>query len=60
MGKTSLEQRRQIQEMAGSNQTAAAIAEALDISIWTVRKWQQRLKKGVRCIRTWVVQLQVS
>lgn len=31
------------------------IAQQLGISVWTVRKWRNRIKKGVFYLHKWVV-----
>lgn len=51
---TSLEQRDQIKQLLKWGQKAPQIADHLGISVHTVRKWQQVIKKGVRSIRLWV------
>jgi len=51
---TTLEQRRQIEALIKLGEKSPQIAEALGISVWTVRKWKQRLKKGVLCTLKWV------
>jgi len=43
---TTLDQRKFIESQAKKGKTSAVIAEQLGISIWTVRKWRQRLKKS--------------
>lgn len=42
---TSLETRQKIKSMSEQNVKSKDIAVELGISIWTVRKWRQRLKK---------------
>ena len=54
MKSTSLEQKRQLQSMMQLGKTAKAISEKTGMSIRTVRKWVQRLKKGVPFIPRWV------
>lgn len=46
MNRTNLEQRRKIQSLAASGEKSPAIAKELNLSVWTVRKWRQRLNKG--------------
>lgn len=50
---TSLEQRHQIKYLTELGKKAPEIASTLQISVHTVRKWRQRLKKGVPCILKW-------
>lgn len=52
---TSLEQRQRINELSNQGHKAPAIAEELGISVFTVRKWRTRLKKGDRIIPQWAV-----
>jgi uncharacterized protein YjcR len=51
---TSLEQRDQIKQLIKDGVKAPQIASQLGISVHTVRKWQQIVKKGVRCTHQWV------
>ena len=55
---TSLEQRQKIKQLVNQGIKAPQIAQALKISVHTVRKWQQRIKKGALCIPLWVAHRQ--
>lgn len=52
---TSLEQRQQIKQLVKQGIKAPQIAKTVQLSVHTVRKWQQRIKKGALCLRTWAV-----
>jgi transposase len=52
---TTLEQRKFIEKQAKAGRTSPKIAEELGISVWTVRKWRQRLKKTNLRFLKWVV-----
>ena len=54
---TSLETRKAIKEMAKQGTKSRDIAIHLKISIWTVRKWRQRLEKGGQFTQQWVAQV---
>lgn len=43
----SLAQKKFIEKQAEQGKTSKEIALELGVSVWTVRKWRQRLKKGV-------------
>jgi len=43
----NLRQKKFIEKQVKQGLTSQKIAEALDISIWTVRKWRKALKKGL-------------
>jgi uncharacterized protein YjcR len=43
---TSLETRQTIKQLSEQGVKSPDIATQLGISVWTVRKWRQRLKKG--------------
>lgn len=43
---TSLQVRQTIRDLAAQGKKSPAIAKQLGISVWTVRKWRQRLEKG--------------
>lgn len=53
---TTLEQRKFIEKQAKAGRTSPEIAQELGISVWTVRKWRQRLKKTNLRFQKWVVQ----
>ncbi|GAB5555060.1 MAG: hypothetical protein Sapg2KO_46510 [Saprospiraceae bacterium] len=53
MKMTSQQVREQIHQLSENGLKSEAIATQLKISIWTVRKWRQRLKKGAVFIRKW-------
>lgn len=44
---TTLEEKKFIETKAEDGWTSRQIAEAVGISIWTVRKWRQYIKKKV-------------
>jgi len=52
---TSLEQRQTIKEMVEQGIKCPAIAEAVGCTVYTVRKWKDRIKKGIRSTLQWVV-----
>ena len=43
---TTIEERQAIRRMSERGYKSREIAEALGLTIFTVRKWRQRLKKG--------------
>lgn len=47
----SLELKKFIEKQAELGVKSALIAQELGVSIWSVYKWRQRLKKGVLLIR---------
>jgi transposase len=49
---TSLEQRHEIKHLTQGGKKAPEIAAMLGLSVHTVRKWQQRIKKGDLSIRS--------
>lgn len=51
---TTLEERQSIKLMVEQNFKSPEIAQQLGISVWTVRKWRQRIKKGTVFILAWV------
>lgn len=51
---TTLAERKFIEKKAEEGYTSKEIAALLGISIKTVRKWRQRLKKGVLFNPRWV------
>ncbi|MCB9315511.1 MAG: sigma-70 family RNA polymerase sigma factor [Lewinellaceae bacterium] len=53
-----MDERKFIERQTEAGYKPAQIALQLGISIWTVRKWQQRLKKGGLFSPSWVVLLQ--
>ena len=54
MGKaTTLSERNFIKEKSGLGWTSQQIAEELKLSVKTVSKWRQRLKKGVIYNHRW-------
>ncbi|MCB9080164.1 MAG: helix-turn-helix domain-containing protein [Lewinellaceae bacterium] len=55
---TSLEQRQQIRELVHQGLKAPQIAQRVKVSVYTVRKWRQRLKKGVPYLQPWGVRRQ--
>ncbi len=50
---TTLEQRKKLMALLNEGMKAPQIAKELQISVHTVRKWAQRLKKGAPYIRPW-------
>jgi len=54
---TTEEQRIQMIELSNQGQTAPQVAEKLNCSVWTVRKWKQRFKKKRAYILKWADQL---
>lgn len=42
---TTEEQRIQMVELSNQGLTAPQVADKLNCSVWTVRKWKQRFKK---------------
>lgn len=52
--RTTLEERQSIKLMVEQNFKSPEIAQQLGISVWTVRKWRQIIKKGVVFILAWV------
>lgn len=51
---TSLENKRKIEEFLQLKMKAPQIAKQLGLSVWTIRKWQQRIKKGDHFTLKWV------
>lgn len=51
---TSLEQRDQIRQMVNQGFTSPAIAQALGVSVHTIRKWRRILKKRIPYTLPWV------
>ena len=47
--KSSLKQRKMIAQLQAAGYKAADIATQVGLSVWTVRKWIQRLKKTPIC-----------
>ena len=56
---TTFSERKFIEKYSEEGISPDQTARELGISIWTVRKWRQRLKKGVRVNRLWAVHLRV-
>ncbi len=54
---TTEEQRIQMIELSNQGLTAPQVAEKLNCSVWTVRKWKQRFKKKRAYILKWSDQL---
>jgi len=44
----SLEQKKYIKKHSELGKKCPAIASELGVSVWTVRKWKQHIKKGVQ------------
>jgi hypothetical protein len=51
---TSLDDRKFIERLSKEGKTSEEISKQIGISIWAVRKWRQRLKKGAVYPRLWV------
>jgi len=43
----NLEQKKFIEKQTEQGKSSPKIAAELGISVWTVRKWRQRIKKGI-------------
>ena len=52
---TSLEQRQKIRHLVNQGIKAPQIGRMLGLSVYVVRKWQQRIKKGAPYIQKWDV-----
>ena len=52
---TTLDERKFIEKQAEAGKTSSEIAKALGLSVWTVHKWRQRLKKTKAPFVKWVV-----
>lgn len=55
----NLVQKKFIEDQVKQGKTSKQIAQIMGISIWTVRKWRQRLQKGGPFTQLWAVQIQV-
>lgn len=49
----NLSQKKFIANRVSQGCSSREIAEELGVSIWVVRKWRQRLKKGLRSLLLW-------
>lgn len=54
MNALTLAQKKFIEKQLEKGLKSNKIAEELGVSIWTVRKWQQRIKKGLSLAIQWV------
>ena len=52
---TTLDERKFIEKQAEAGKTSPEIAEVLGLSVWTVRKWRQHLKKTKMPFVKWAV-----
>lgn len=56
---TNLEQRRKIEELVNTGKSSPQIAKSLNLTLSVVRKWRQRIKKGIPFTLRWVVRRKV-
>lgn len=60
MKKISLEQKQKVLDLISRGKNSPQIAALLGLSVWTVRKYRQRLKKGIHWYAKWVDQKVVT